>query len=61
MLKRMSDGWEIACDECGHPKFLDAASFTGAIKMAKKEDGWVVTKDEDSGEYKHLCFDCREY
>lgn len=44
------------CDECGDESDSDR-SFTTVLADAK-HDGWLITKDEDTDEYTHMCPAC---
>lgn len=44
------------CDECGEES-EDDSSFAFVLRQAKNA-GWLITKEEDTDEYTHLCPDC---
>lgn len=46
----------LICDEC-ETESVDGHTFTEAVAEAKDAD-WLLIKDDDTGEWTHLCHDC---
>lgn len=46
----------LICDEC-EEDWISRDHFSQAIRDAKLE-GWLITKDEDTDEWTHLCPSC---
>lgn len=46
----------LICDECGDESDSDK-NFNEMLSQAKR-DGWLITKDEDTDEWTHLCPSC---
>lgn len=44
------------CDDCGDTSV--AYKDFDDLKRECKADGWLITKDEDTDEWVHLCPDC---
>lgn len=55
-IERQYNDVMLICDECGD-ECCACDSFNECLAQAK-DDGWLITKDEDTDEWVHLCPYC---
>jgi len=50
----------VKCDECGED-LVDVflGTFYELVEAIKRE-GWLIWKDNDTGEWEHYCTECRK-
>lgn len=55
-IERQYGNVMLVCDECGEN--TEAEEGFGYMIETASADGWLITKDEDTDEWTHLCPDC---
>jgi hypothetical protein len=57
-IDRVKGKIAFTCDDCGDGYETGSSDFYEALDEAKSE-GWAAVKDNDTGEWKHFCKDCK--